>query len=183
MQTTPYIPIQVISSWETRHQNWRANEEARNQKPAQILMKFLQEGSEKKKQKDTFQYFKEKYQASQKKKNKKLKVLFSFKQKNMTKRKKWEIFWDVCTHIGVELPHKAWEVVVLEVVGQDISWELRGSPHHKGGVIFTPWHNVISAGIINKLIGFGEERSRNWFVWFHGQHHLSTALHQGHNYY
>lgn len=53
------------------------------------------------------------------------------------------------SHIGIELPNKAGEVVVLEVVGEEIPGKLRGSPNNKGRFIFTPGHDVVCVRIIN----------------------------------
>ena len=55
----------------------------------------------------------------------------------------------VCVYISVELADEAGEVVVFEVVGEEISGELRRAPNDEGGVVFTPRNNVIGGGIIN----------------------------------
>lgn len=81
-------------------------------------------------------------------------------------------------YIGVELPDKAGEVVVLEVIGKEVPCKLRGPPDHKGGLIFTPGDNVVCARVINDLVCLGEERSRHWSVRHHRGRHLSTPLHQ-----
>jgi len=65
------------------------------------------------------------------------------------------------TYIGVELPDKAGEVVVLEVVRKEVPSKLRRTPNHKGALIFTPRYNVISARIIHQLICLREEGSRD----------------------
>jgi len=79
------------------------------------------------------------------------------------------------TYVGVELPNKAGEVVVLEVVGKQISGELRRSPHHKGGVVLSPRHNVVSGGIIHQIVSLGEKRSRHGAVAIVGQQAPSSS--------
>lgn len=61
--------------------------------------------------------------------------------------------------IGIELPDKAREVVVLEIVRKEITSELRWPPNNESSVIFTPRNYVVSGWIIYQLVGFGKERS------------------------
>lgn len=60
--------------------------------------------------------------------------------------------------IGVELPDKAGEIVVLKVMGKKIACELRRLPHDKGGPVAAPRNDSVSRGIVDKLEGLGEER-------------------------
>lgn len=60
--------------------------------------------------------------------------------------------------ISVELADKAGEIVVLEVVGEEIAGELRGTPDDESGVVFAPGDNVIGGGIVDQLVSLGEER-------------------------
>lgn len=62
--------------------------------------------------------------------------------------------------IGVELPDKAGEIVVLKVMGKKVARELRRLPHNKGSPIAAPRNDGVSRGIVNELEGFGEERGR-----------------------
>jgi hypothetical protein len=76
---------------------------------------------------------------------------------------------DLSESIGVELPDKAGEIVVLEVIGQQVSSELRRSPYHESGVVFSPRDNVISGGIVHQLISLGQKGRWHGFVRLHGQ--------------
>lgn len=65
--------------------------------------------------------------------------------------------YTIYTYVGVELADKAREVVVLEVVGKEISGELRRTPNDEGGVVFAPRDDVVGGGVVDELVGFGEE--------------------------
>lgn len=65
------------------------------------------------------------------------------------------------TDVGVELADEAGEVVVLEVVGEEVTGELRRPPNDKGGVVFTPRDDVVGAPIVNQLIGLGQKGCRH----------------------
>lgn len=58
---------------------------------------------------------------------------------------------------------------MLEVVGQQISGELRGPPHHKGRIILSPRDNVVSGWIVHKIVSLCEERSGHGSVTIVGQ--------------
>jgi hypothetical protein len=62
-------------------------------------------------------------------------------------------------YICIELPDKAREVVVLEIVRKEITSKLRWSPNNESSVIFTPRNYMVSGWIIYQLIGFGKEGS------------------------
>ena len=65
------------------------------------------------------------------------------------------------TYISVKLADKAWEIVVLEIVRQQILGEIRSLPNHKSGTIFVPRYHIIGARIIHKLIRLSQKRRRN----------------------
>jgi hypothetical protein len=48
---------------------------------------------------------------------------------------------------------------VLEIVGEEVTSELRRPPNDEGSVVFTPRNYVVGGGIVYQLIGFGEEWS------------------------
>ncbi len=58
---------------------------------------------------------------------------------------------------------------MLEVVGKQISGELRGPPHHKGRIILSPRDNVVSGWIVHKIVSLCEERSGHGSVTIVGQ--------------
>lgn len=62
-------------------------------------------------------------------------------------------------YICIELADKAREIVVLEVVREEVTGELRGTPDDKCGVIFAPRNDVIGCRIIDQMVRFGEEWS------------------------
>lgn len=66
-----------------------------------------------------------------------------------------------CTDISVELADEAGEVVVFEVVGEEVTGELRRAPNDKSGVVFTPRDDVVGGGIIDELICLGQKWGRN----------------------
>lgn len=83
--------------------------------------------------------------------------------------------------VGVELPHKAGEVVMFEVVGQQISGEFRWSPDYKSGKILAPRNNVIGSRIVDKLVSFGEEGGRHGTMRLDSQEPSLTGIErQGH---
>lgn len=65
------------------------------------------------------------------------------------------------TYIGVELADEAGEVVVLKVIWEQVAGELRWSPHHEGGLVLTPRHNLIGGWVIHQMVGLGQERCRD----------------------
>jgi len=75
----------------------------------------------------------------------------SDKNGNLKKEEEW-------MYISVELADEAGEIVVLEVVGEEIAGELRGTPDDESGVVFAPGDNVIGGGIVDQLVSLGEER-------------------------
>ena len=50
---------------------------------------------------------------------------------------------------------------MFEVVGEEVTCELRRAPNNEGGVIFTPRDYVICGGVVYELVGFGEEGGRH----------------------
>ncbi len=58
---------------------------------------------------------------------------------------------------------------MLEVVGKQISGELRGPPHHKGRIILSPRDNVVSGWIVHKIVSLCQERSGHGPVTIVGQ--------------
>ncbi len=80
------------------------------------------------------------------------------------------------THICVQLAHKAWEIVVLEVLRQQILWEFWGIPHNKAVVALAPGHYCVGCSIINHVVGLCKKRWRcialqairrrlRWCIW------------------
>ena len=67
-------------------------------------------------------------------------------------------------NISIQLANEAGEVVVLKVVGEEISRELRRPPDDEGGVVFAPRDDVVGGGIVYELVRFGQEGSRDRFV-------------------
>jgi len=55
-------------------------------------------------------------------------------------------------------------VVVLEVLGEEVTSELRRAPDDEGGVIFAPRDDVIRGWIVNKVVRLGQEWGRNGFM-------------------
>lgn len=53
---------------------------------------------------------------------------------------------------------------MLEVVGEEVSSELRGSPDNKGRVVFTPRDDVVSRRVVYKLVGLSKEWGRDRFM-------------------
>lgn len=53
------------------------------------------------------------------------------------------------------------EVVVFEVVGEEVTGELRRPPNDKGGVVFAPRYDVVGGGVVDELVRFGQKRSRD----------------------
>lgn len=74
----------------------------------------------------------------------------------------------VCTDVGVELPDEAGEIVVLEVVGEEVTGELRRPPDDEGGVVVAPGDDVIGCGVVYELVSLGQERRRHRFVGVQG---------------
>ena len=64
------------------------------------------------------------------------------------------------THVCVELPDEAGEVVVLEVLGQQVPREVRRVPHHEAGAAGAPRHDVVGRRVLHHLVGLDEERRR-----------------------
>ena len=63
------------------------------------------------------------------------------------------------TYISIQLPDKAGEIVVLEVIWKQVSRKLGRPPHDEGGVVLPPRHNVISGGVIHEMISLRQEGS------------------------
>ena len=66
--------------------------------------------------------------------------------------------WIIHTYISVELPDKAGEVVVLEVLWQKLFSELRHVPDNEAVVPATPRHNLVGQWIINHIVGLAQKR-------------------------
>ena len=63
-----------------------------------------------------------------------------------------------CAYIGVQLPDKTWEVIVLKESRQQIPGKIRRIPHSETSVTGTPGNNGISGRIIHHLISLCQER-------------------------
>nr|GMD58645.1 hypothetical protein Iba_chr11fCG7550 [Ipomoea batatas] len=61
------------------------------------------------------------------------------------------------TYIGVELAHKAGEIIVLEIAGQQILSEFGGFPNDEGGAAVAPRYHVVGGRIVHQLEESGEE--------------------------
>lgn len=60
-------------------------------------------------------------------------------------------------HIGVELPHEAGEVIVLEVLGEEDALEIVGIPHHEAVARIVPRHHRVGGRIVHHVIALAEE--------------------------
>jgi len=100
----------------------------------------------------------------------------SIKELKKKKKKRREIWWVCDTYIGVELANEAGEVVVFEIVGEKVPSELGGSPNDEGGVVFAPRDYVVGGRVVYKLVCFGKERCRNWFVCVQRQQNAFTVV-------
>jgi hypothetical protein len=67
-----------------------------------------------------------------------------------------------CTHIGVELPDEAGEVVVLEVVRQHVAREGGGVPDDEAVPGGAPGDDPVERRLAHQVIGLGQERRRLW---------------------
>lgn len=100
---------------------------------------------------------------------------------NSEPRKKKErgvlkIWWwrEENTYISVELPNKAWEIVVFEVSWEEICGEWMRIPHNKAATSFVPRDYVIGSWVIHHVIGLGQEwwwpciiKALHWLWWRH----------------
>ena len=68
--------------------------------------------------------------------------------------------WSGATHVGVELPDEAGEVVVLEVLGQQVPREVGRVPHHEAGAAGAPRHHAVGRRVLHHLVGLDQERRR-----------------------
>ena len=62
-----------------------------------------------------------------------------------------------CTHIGVELPDEAGEVVVLEVVRQHVAREGGGVPHDEAVPRGAPGDDPVERRLAHQVVGLGQE--------------------------
>lgn len=46
---------------------------------------------------------------------------------------------------------------MLEVIREEVTGELRGSPHDEGGVVVAPRDDMVREGIVNQLVSFSEK--------------------------
>lgn len=71
---------------------------------------------------------------------------------------------------------------MLEVVGEEVAGELRRAPDDEGGVVFTPRDDVVGGGVVDELVGFGEEGSRDRLVGVEREEYALAAIvyHQSH---
>lgn len=65
------------------------------------------------------------------------------------------------TYICVKLANKAREVVMFEEGGEEICCKLLRPPHDKRCSIRVPRYDVVRRRILNKHVGFGQERRRS----------------------
>ena len=68
------------------------------------------------------------------------------------------------TYISVELPNKAWEIVMLEISRKKIPGKDLRIPYNKAVVTYTPRHYTIRAWVVDKVIGFVEKRWRAYIM-------------------
>lgn len=54
-------------------------------------------------------------------------------------------------HVGVQLPHEAGEVVVLEVPRKYVRGQLRGAQHHERSALLGPAHDLIALGVLHQI--------------------------------
>lgn len=64
------------------------------------------------------------------------------------------------SYISIELPNKAREIIVLEVLGQEIPGELRRIPHDEGVIPGAPRHDRVRRRVIHHIVSLAEERGR-----------------------
>lgn len=62
------------------------------------------------------------------------------------------------TYIGIELANEAGEIIVLEVIWEQISGELRRSPHYERRPVIVPRYQVVHRWIVDELVGLCQER-------------------------
>lgn len=58
------------------------------------------------------------------------------------------------------MSNEAREIIVLEILGEQISGEHRRIPHHEARSVLVPGDHVLYAGVLDELIGLGQERRR-----------------------
>lgn len=70
---------------------------------------------------------------------------------------------------------------MLEVIGEEIACELGRAPDdERGEPVVAPGDNVVGGGIVDELVGFGQERSRHWLVLLHYSiHHFLMKEEKG----
>lgn len=76
---------------------------------------------------------------------------------SITEKKIERIFAE--TYVGVELPHEAGEIVVLEVFREQISGELGRTPDDEGRSVVVPGNHVVDRRIVYELVRLREEGS------------------------
>lgn len=64
------------------------------------------------------------------------------------------------TYVGVKLPHKAGEIIVLEILGEQIPGKLRLVPHNEARTRGAPRDHGLRRGVVHHVIGLDEERGR-----------------------
>lgn len=64
------------------------------------------------------------------------------------------------TYVGVKLPHKAGEIIVLEILGEQIPGKLRLVQHHEARIRGAPRDHGVRRGVVHHVIGLDEERGR-----------------------
>lgn len=62
------------------------------------------------------------------------------------------------THISIKLADKAWEIVVLEIPGQDEPGELHRVPNHEATAGGTPRYDQIQRRVVDQIEGLGQKR-------------------------
>lgn len=63
----------------------------------------------------------------------------------------------MCTHIGVELPDEAGEIVVLEVVRQHVAREGGGVPHDEAVPGSAPGDDPVQRRLVHQVVRLGQE--------------------------
>lgn len=68
------------------------------------------------------------------------------------------------TYVSIELPHKAREVIVLEVSRQDTHCKTLWIPDHKAVARPSPGHHLVRAWVIHHIKGLDQEWWRTHFM-------------------
>lgn len=100
--------------------------------------------------------------------------LWKICNKNWKKEKKILLIWTkICTYISIQLPYKAWEIIMLKVSWKNTGGERMGIPHNKTMPPSVPRNNIINGRILHHFKGFGQKWWRahivqpfHWLRWW-----------------